>query len=123
MSDKKIEKAILITIGLTCVFFIFNIYILPRVVPCYKCASPCSQVESDANNIAAAIVDYFSIPERIHITPKDVAGEFNSSNSWTFTKCGQKIYIYVYDRNEACSMEYQKSQPEWNSHIYTKVME
>ena len=123
MPDQKIKKAILITIVVVCGCSILAIYILPQLMPCYKCPSPCSYVESDANNIAAAIADYFSIPGRQHVKPGDLDGGYKSHNPWTFIQCQEKIYIYVYDHSEGCSIGYQDQYPEWNAHIYTKVIE
>jgi hypothetical protein len=123
MSDKKIKKAILITIGVVCVFVIFVIFATQYLTPCYKCGSPCASVESDANNIAAAIADYFSIPEHTQIKPGDLDDGYHTENPWTFIQCSDAIYIYVYDIEEDCPIEYQNSYPEWDSHIYTKIIE
>jgi hypothetical protein len=89
----------------------------------YRPKQFCAWAESDANNIAATIADYFSIPDRTRITPDDLAGFFEPINPWTLTQCGQKIYIYVYDHHEDCTIAYQNTHPHWNEHIYTKVME
>lgn len=122
MSDKKTQNPIPIFTGALSILLILAL-ILPHLIPSYKCASPCSRVESDANNIAAAIAGYFSIPGRTHIEANDLDGGFTSKNPWTLIQCGGKIYIYVYDQSKSCAIEYQDQFPEWNSNIYTKIVE
>jgi len=34
-----------------------------------------------------------------------------------------EVYIYVYDLNEDCPIVYPNDHPEWNSSIYTKIMD
>lgn len=118
MAKKKKITAILISIGIVCAVIFSGLVILPQFWSCYKCKGHCSGVESDAQNIAAAIADYFAIPEHTHIKSGDI--ELPTENPWTLIQCNDAIYIYVYDMEEDCPMDYQNLSPEWNSNIYTK---
>jgi len=51
----------------------------------YRNKSYCSAAESDANGIAAAIADYFSIPSR---TEQPVLAELNNGNGYTLSRSG-----------------------------------
>ena len=123
MEKSKKKWAIVLSILILCAAIVFIVVVLPHLLACYKCVSPCSRVESDANNIAAAISDYFAIPGRTDIKNSDIARSFTPWNPWTLIKCEDKIYIYVYDRQEGCPVDYQNADPNWNSHIYTKIFE
>ena len=59
----------------------------------YLCKSPCSSAESDANNIAAMIADYFSVPDRTEVKPGDLDGGFQTENPWTIIQCGNEVYV------------------------------
>ena len=120
--SKKISK-ILLSIGIVCAAVIFVLFILPQFWPYYKCKGHCSGPESDAQNIAASIADYFAVPERTHIKSGDIDDGFQTENPWKLIQCGNKFYIYVYDLNENCPIDYQNNQPEWNSSIYTLIMD
>lgn len=119
---KKIAK-IFLSIGIVGTAIILVLVVLPNFWPQYKCKGHCSGVESDAQNIAAAIADYFSVPEHTHIKSGDLDDMYLSENPWTIIQCGNKFYIYVYDLNEDCPIDYQKNQPGWDSNIYTYIME
>ena len=123
MAKRKKIITVLLCIGVGSIAFIFTLFILPQFWPCYKCKGHCSSAESDANNIAAAIADYFSIPEHTQIRPGDLDDWFQTENPWTLVQCGEKIFIYVYDIKEDCPVDYQNNYPEWDSHLYTKILE
>ena len=122
MANRKKITTVLLCIGIGGIAFIFTLFILPQFWP-YHCKGHCSSAESDANNIAAAIADYFAIPEHTQIKPGDLDDGYQTENPWTFIQCGNTIYIYVYDLNEDCPIEYQNNHPEWNSSIYTKIFD
>ena len=106
----------------------------------YRNKSYCNGTESDANNIAAVIADYFAIPE--HTTLPTVAGD---SVYLTFTltsKGGQNlatvngdpdtsIRIVVSDASNRCPSDYIDASDsaggpnQWTtgSNLYTKIME
>jgi hypothetical protein len=119
---KKIKK-ILISSGLAGIALVVIMVISPQYWPAYSCRSVCSSAESDANYIASMIADYFSIPEHKFVKAADLDRLIQTENLWTIHQCGNVIYIYVYDLNEDCPIEYQNSKPEWNSSIYTKIMD
>ena len=123
MEKRKKSWAIVLSIVIVCTAIVFTVAVLPHLWPCYHCKSPCSGVESDANNIAAAIADYFAIPGRTHVKPGDLYGGLSTRNPWTLIQCGNVIYIYVYDLSEDCPVDYQNVNPEWNASIYTKIFE
>lgn len=123
MAKRKKLKKIITSIGIGCIIFVLILIVLPQFWPQYACKSTCAGVESDASNIAAAISDYFAVPERTHIAPADLYGSYPTENPWTFIQCGEKIYIYVYDHEEDCPVDYQNAYPNWDSYIYTQIME
>lgn len=124
MAKKKKITAILISIGIACAAIFSGLVILPQFWISYGCKSSCASVESDANNIAAAIADYFAIPEHTQVKPDDLFKYgFPTENPWTLIQCDDAIYIYVYDIEEDCPMDYQNSYPKWNSSIYTKIID
>lgn len=102
---------------------VIMLIILPQFWSAYPCKPLCSSVESDADSIASAIADYFAVPGRTEVKPGDLNRWFQTENPWTIRQCGDAIYIYVYDLNEDCPIEYQNNNPGWNSSIYTKIME
>ena len=123
MTKRKKLKTILISIGIGCTIIVLILFVLLQFWSKCSCKSPCAEVESDANNIAAAISDYFSIPEHTDIKHADIARSFTPWNPWTLNQCGNTIYIYVYDLDEDCPLGYQNADPNWDSHIYTKIYE
>ena len=122
--QRKTIKPILISMGIAgAVIAAALLIFLPQFWPAYSCKPLCSSAESDANQIASMIADYFSIPDHKFVTAADLDRWIQSENPWTINQCGNVIYIYVYDFNEDCPVEYQNSDPAWNSSIYTKKME
>ena len=115
------KKAIFVSIGIVCTAIIVIIFLLPQFWPSYHCKGHCSGVESDAQGIAAAIADYYAIPEHTDIKPADLDGSVYTENPWTLIQCGDAIYIYVYDVKENCPIAYQDNHPAWNSGIYTLI--
>ena len=119
---KKIAKTLLV-IGVVGAVIILVLAVLPNFWPKYKCKGHCSGPESDAMNIAASIADYFADPERTRVKPGDLVDMYQTENPWTFVQCGSKFYIYVYDLNEDCPKGIHGSYPEWDSSVYTYIME
>lgn len=103
----------------------------------YRNKTYCTYTETDANNIAAAIAEYFSIP-----TNKTLAGGMTSLGNLTLTgnntatifaaDINAVITIIVFDGSSRCPLAYQAamSQPaspqSYWSHtipgIYTKLV-
>lgn len=79
----------------------------------------CSEAETDAQDIAAAVVSYFGVqnhtscPSRsdLKISIKNPAAIDGDPNGI--------ITISVTDRTGRCPAEYQNSNPRWNSNVYT----
>jgi type II secretory pathway pseudopilin PulG len=92
----------------------------------YRNKAYCSRAESDANNIAAALANYYAIPAHSTlVTDLAVIGiEPTGNNSATITGNTDAITITVTDASGNCPPEYQASQSdEWSNDVYTKVMD
>ncbi|MGD9040521.1 MAG: hypothetical protein PVH82_12855 [Desulfobacteraceae bacterium] len=114
MSKRKKLVAILLSIGATCIMIVF-------LISFYNCTAYtgpgyCAEVEADARSVAAAIADYFAVPEHTDVRPSDLK-DLELENPWTFTKCGDEITIIVFDRKRKCPRQGRDDQFEWNSHI------
>ncbi len=97
----------------------------------YRNKAFCSRAETDANNIAADIADYFAIPTHTTIDTADV-----SSNAVTNKGAygvitddpNLNITITVEDTSGRCPADYQSATPAdavtdgWNVNFYTKRM-
>jgi len=106
----------------------------------YRNKAFCSAAESDANNIAAAVADYFSIPNHTDIEEADLKGGWreltlSGQNDFTLlaTDPNVAITITVTDGSTRCPVDYQNgmlvaTNPNgfWNGDagapIYTKVV-
>ena len=82
----------------------------------------CAWAESDANNIAAAIADYFSVAEHNDIARSDIEKLVSIKNPWTFTRCDDNFFIHVVEESGECPAGYQDKDPSWNAGIYTRSM-
>ena len=95
----------------------------------YRNKAFCSAAESDANNIAAALSDYFAIPA--HVTMPDLAdigmstlsGPAGAVNTATLSGGVDNIVITVTDVSERCPDDYQTSQPDWTGGVFTKSLQ
>jgi type IV pilus assembly protein PilA len=106
----------------------------------YRNKSFCSRAESDANGIAAALADYFSIPNWVN-TP--TLAMLNNGNGYTMSGSGGSvntatitgfdptvnITIEVTDGSGRCPTEFQNANPVgypvdgWDgSYMYTKFI-
>jgi prepilin-type N-terminal cleavage/methylation domain-containing protein len=110
----------------------------------YRNKSFCSAAESDANNVAAVIADYFAIPEHVNLPTANGVGNYDTGTS-SFnlsSKGGQNlvtvtgdpsatITIQVLDASMRCPQDYQTAsqsnpgtQGRWDgNNIYTKEFE
>ena len=93
----------------------------------YRNKSYCSRTESDANNVAAALSDYFADPS--HFTyPSDTTNLFTPTNQNTYTVSGPTngIIITVTDGSGRCPSEYRTNNQAngWDagSSTFTKLM-
>ncbi len=125
MEDKEKPKSkagTIIGIGFMAfvLFFLASMWI-PGLTG-YRSKQFCQNARSDANNIMAAIADYFSVAEHTDIARSDIEKLVAIDNPWTFIRKGDEIYISVTDAKKNCPVEYQHSLPEWDRWVYTKVM-
>ena len=93
----------------------------------YRNKAFCSAAESDANNIASALADYFAIPAHVDLeTDLDVLGvKLSGTNVATIGGDTDAISIMVYDGSERCPTDYMQSQsPQWDmaTWVFTQSM-
>lgn len=88
----------------------------------YRNKAYCSSTESDAQNIAAAIADYFADPSH-NTTPNlsDVGGQtlLSPLNTATITGPMNSITVTVTDGAGRCPQDYRNNN--WNSNSYYSV--
>jgi len=101
----------------------------------YRNKAYCSRAESDANAVAAALADYFSIPNHTTYPGTNPAtdppnglgivlsGSAPSNNTSTISGGTESITITVTDGSTNCPDNYQASSDEWGSGIFTKIMD
>ena len=89
----------------------------------YRNKSFCTAAESDANNIAAAVADYFAIPTHVN-TPVGLAPTISGTN--TFTIVGGdpnlNITITVTDGSGRCPADYTGASADWTALTFTKLI-
>jgi prepilin-type N-terminal cleavage/methylation domain-containing protein len=106
----------------------------------YRNKSYCNSAESDANNVAASISDYFAIPEHTQLDTATGASQYlgftltNKGGQNTVTIAGDansSIRIEVTEAAGRCPSDYTTAsanaggQDRWTAggHVYTKVMD
>jgi len=98
----------------------------------YRNKAFCSAAESDANNVAAAIADYFAVPTRVNApssdptaaTPGGLGMELTNNNSGDIGGDVQAMTITITDGSGRCPDDYQTSVEGWDSanDTYSVVM-
>lgn len=102
----------------------------------YRNKSFCSRAESDANNIAAGLADYFSIPTHFTLPVLGTgAGQLNmglsGTNTATLTATNgvANIVIGVTDGSGRCPQKYRDAMPAtagtkdgWTNFVHYKYM-
>ena len=107
----------------------------------YRNKSYCNSAESDANNIAASISDYFAIPEHTTLETQAAASDYlgfiltnkGGQNSVAISgNADLSIRIVVTEAANRCTQDYRDasnasgSMDQWSggtgAHIYTKIM-
>jgi type IV pilus assembly protein PilA len=97
----------------------------------YRNKSFCSRAETDANNVAAAIADYFAIPSH---TATPAIADLNNGTGFTFSGSGAAINtgviagadpslgitVSVTDGSGRCPTEYTSKVPGWVNLVYSK---
>ena len=91
----------------------------------YRNKAFCSAAESDANSIAAAVADYFSIPSHTAIAAGDITLTLSggdAENTWVFSTNTPNtlIAIAVTDTSTRCPAEYRGASSNWAGSVYTK---
>ena len=102
----------------------------------YRNKAYCSRAESDANAVAAALADYFSIPNHTTYNDEDpttaaasggldivLSGTSPSNNTGTISGPTSSITITITDGSSNCPPNYQNSSNEWNDGVFTKIMD
>ncbi len=96
----------------------------------YRNKSFCTQTESDANSVAAAVADYFSMPSHVN-TPAvgdlnaGLGVTFSGTNSGTITGVDPNlnITITVTDGSGRCPADYQGASADWDgAGVYTLLI-
>ena len=90
-----------------------------HIQPNRRHLSYCARAESEAQTIAATIMDYLADPENTEVEPSDIGEMMIIENSWTFTADGDEFVIQVTDDSGQCQNRYQKKHAEWDSGTYT----
>ena len=94
----------------------------------YRGKEFCSAAESDANNIAAAISEYYTVPNRVNMVdpdptappPAGLGMTLSGSNTGTIGGTLQQITISVTDTSGRCPADYQASQQGWSgNNVFT----
>jgi type IV pilus assembly protein PilA len=98
----------------------------------YRNKAFCSAAESDANNIAAAIADYFAVPSRVTApdsnpttaSPTGLGMELSGTNTGLIGGDVQAMTITVTDGSTRCPDDYMNSVGGWNTgtNAYSVVM-
>ncbi len=96
----------------------------------YRNKAFCSQAESDAKSVAAAVADYFAIASH---TATPSVSELNGgngitlSNGNTATISGDDpnigITITVTDASNRCPSDYQAANNDWTNNVFTLRVE
>jgi prepilin-type N-terminal cleavage/methylation domain-containing protein len=80
----------------------------------YRNKSYCSRAESDANSIASALADYFSIPTHTALPTGDAAAaplnvKLSGTNTGTVGGAVTAIVITVVDVSQRCPVKYMQA--------------
>ena len=101
----------------------------------YRDKSFCSAAESDANNVAATLADYFAIPSHTLVPAADgltryldfaLSGTGDQQNQLTITTSSDgTIEIEVTDESTRCPTDYMDALSKWDStdRTYTITMD
>jgi prepilin-type N-terminal cleavage/methylation domain-containing protein len=90
----------------------------------YRNKAFCSAAESDANNIAAALADYYAIPAHqvLETNLATLGVNLSGTNTGTIGGTIDAITISVTDASGNCPPDYQASQADWAGDVFTKAM-
>ena len=94
----------------------------------YRDKAFCSAAESDANNIAAGLADYYADPAHVTLETtvatflNPLSGPAGSVNTGTISGTVAAIVITVTDTSGRCPTAYQGNQASWGGSVFTKNM-
>jgi len=97
----------------------------------YRNKGFCSRAESDANSIAAAIVDYFAIPTHVNmpVLGTDIVVALSGTNTAALTGTVAAVVIQVTDGSGRCPQKYRDAmaytagtKDGWNGLVHIKYM-
>jgi prepilin-type N-terminal cleavage/methylation domain-containing protein len=98
----------------------------------YRNKAYCSAAESDANNIAAAIADYYAVPARTNMLaagsaiiakPNGLGLTLSNANTSTIGGAIDAITISVTEAANRCPSDYRNSQaPDWTGFVFSVSM-
>lgn len=100
----------------------------------YRDKSFCSRAESDGNNVAATLADYFSIPTRTAVPTANAVTSYlgfrpSGTNTVTVAANTTSITITIADTSTRCPANYRGAMTQaanpasyWTGSSYVKVM-
>ena len=98
----------------------------------YRDKSFCSGAESDANNVAATLADYFAVPSRVTVPAAagvtnylgfSLSGNAANQNDLTISTTATTITSAIDDNSTRCPAEYQNAIEEWTAGTFTITMD
>ena len=90
----------------------------------YRNKAFCSAAESDGNNIASALADYYAIPSHVTLETDltNLGVTLSGTNTATIAGTIDAIVISVTDVSTRCPADYTGSQDPWNGNVFTLGM-
>jgi prepilin-type N-terminal cleavage/methylation domain-containing protein len=93
----------------------------------YRNKAYCAEAEQNANAIAGAIADHFSVPSRTQVSADDLdayvyPGVVNDFDINGGDDPNTTITIRVTDRTNRCPQDYQDASDYWSGGVYTKYI-
>ena len=91
----------------------------------YRNKAFCSEAESDAQTVAGAISNYFSIAAHTQIETADIEDRMNFPNEFSITggdDPNTTITILVTDRTGRCPDDYMDASDYWDDSVYTQYI-
>jgi type IV pilus assembly protein PilA len=84
----------------------------------------CTQAESDANSVASALTDYFSVPTRTALPTFEELGVATLNPVSITGDVNDIITVEVIDRSARCPKHYQTPNERWdeNTNTFTKYI-
>ena len=107
---------LMFTIAIIAVLFAIA---LPNYIN-YRDKAFCAQVENEANIVAKALIDYFTIGQRVNLPVIDEL-DVNVINPVEFVgDISADLVVKVTDRTHRCPVQYQNTNPDWTDFVFTR---